>query len=82
MMWEVFWEAHLVQCPAPAHLRAEGYAEVQLPLLIFGNTGGNFRLKACHLSQLGIAKQATKCWKNCIFMPQKGLSTLVEQDGA
>ena len=26
------------------HLRAAGYAEVQLHLLIFGNTGGNFPL--------------------------------------
>ena len=42
------------------HLGAAGYAEVQLHLLIFGNTGGNFRLTACHLGQLGIGKQATK----------------------
>ena len=37
------------------HLRAAGYAEVQLHLLIFGNTGGNFRVTASHLRQLGIA---------------------------
>ena len=42
------------------HLRAAGYAEVQLHLLIFGNTGGNFRLTASLLGQLGIAKQATR----------------------
>ena len=42
------------------HLRAAGYAEVQLHLLIFGSTGGNFRLTAPHTGQLGIAKQATK----------------------
>ena len=35
------------------HLRAAGYAEVQLHLLIFGNTGPA-------LGQLGIAKQARK----------------------
>ena len=42
------------------HLRAAGYAEVQLHLLIIGNTGGSFRLTASHTGQLGIAKQATK----------------------
>ena len=42
------------------HLRATGYAEVQLHLLIFGNTGGDLRLTASHLGQLRIAKQATK----------------------
>ncbi len=47
-----------------------GFVEVQLHQLIFGNTGGNFRLTASHLGQLGIAKQATKSlMENCIFMP-------------
>ena len=39
-------------------LRAAGYADVQLHLLIFGNMGRNFQLMASHVGQLGIAKQA------------------------
>ena len=42
----------------PRHLRAAGFAEVQVHLLIFGNAGGNFWLTASHLGQPGIAKQA------------------------
>ena len=53
-------ENHLQHAELMEHLRAAGYAEVQLHLLFFGNTGGNFRLTASHLDQLGIAKQATK----------------------
>ena len=37
------------------HLRNLGYADVQLHLLIFGNTGGMFQLTALHLKQLGIS---------------------------
>ena len=37
------------------HLRNAGYAEVQLHLMIFGSTGGMFRLTASHLMHLGVA---------------------------
>ena len=37
------------------HLRNAGYAQVQLHLMIFGSTGGMFRLTASHLMHLGIA---------------------------
>ena len=40
------------------YLRAAGYAEVELHLLKFGNTGGNFRLTASPSGWLGTAKQA------------------------
>lgn len=36
------------------HLRNSGYADVQLHLLMFGSTGGMFKLTALHLKQLGI----------------------------
>ena len=37
------------------HLRNAGCAEVQLHLMIFGSTGGMFRLTASHLTHLGVA---------------------------
>ena len=37
------------------HFRNAGYADVQLHLLIFGSTGGMFRLTASHLMYLGVA---------------------------
>ncbi len=36
-------------------LKDAGYADVQLHLLIFGNTGGMFHLTALHLRRLGVA---------------------------
>ena len=36
------------------HGRNAGYAEVQLHLMIFGSTGGMFRLTASHLMHLGV----------------------------
>ena len=36
------------------HLKNLGNADVQLHLLIFGSTGGMFKLTAFHLKQLGI----------------------------
>ena len=36
------------------HLRNSGYADMELHLLIFGSTGGMFKLTALHLKQLGI----------------------------
>ena len=60
------------------HLRAAGYADVQLHLLIFGNTGGKFQLTASHLGQLGIAKQATKLlMENLHFHALKRLEQIV-----
>ena len=37
------------------HLKNAGYADVQLHLLIFGSTGGMFRLTASHPVRLGVA---------------------------
>ena len=36
-------------------LKNAGYANVQLHLLIFGSTGGMFRLTVSHLVRLGVA---------------------------
>ena len=36
-------------------LRNAGYADVQLHLLIFGSTGGMFKLTALHLKRLGVS---------------------------
>ena len=36
-------------------LRNAGYADVQLYLLIFGSTGGMFKLTALHLKRLGVS---------------------------
>ena len=36
-------------------LKNDGYADVQLHLLIFGSTGGMFKLKALHLTRLGFS---------------------------
>ena len=60
------------------HLRAAGYAEIQLHLLIFGNTRGNFRLTASHLGVLEIAKQSTtSLMENLDFHALKRLDQIV-----
>ena len=37
------------------HAKNAGYADVQLHLLIFGSTGGIFKLTALHLKRLGVS---------------------------
>ena len=40
--------------------RDANYADVQLHLLKFGNTGGMFHLTALHLAQLGVTRNVVK----------------------
>ena len=42
------------------HFKDANYADVQLHLLIFGNTGGMFHLTALHLAQLGVSRKLVK----------------------
>ncbi len=47
-----------------------GFVEVQLHQLIFGNTGGDFRLTASHSGQTEIEKKLQDLsWNICILMP-------------
>ena len=55
-----YQEKHLQHQTLIGHLRDAGYAEVQLHLLIFGNTGGMFHLTALHLGQLGVTSSTVK----------------------
>ena len=42
-------------CTLIEHLQNAGYADVQLHLLIFGSTGGMFKLTALHIRRQGIS---------------------------
>ena len=55
-----YQEKHMQHQTLIGHLRDAGYAEVQLHLLIFGNTGGMFHLTAFHLGQLGVPRTTVK----------------------
>ena len=59
--------------PLLEQLKIAGYADVQLHLLIFGSTGGMFRLTALHLVRLGIAHPNprgldTNCYKAILIV--------------
>ena len=49
-------EKHEQYCTLLDLLKNAGYADVQLHLLIFGSTGGMFKLTALHLKRLGISR--------------------------
>ncbi len=55
-----YQEKHTQHQTLIRHLRDAGNADVQLHLLIFGNTGGMFQLTALHLGQLGVKRTKVK----------------------
>ena len=55
-------------------LNNAGYACVQLHLLIFGCTGGMFKLTALHLKRLGVSQKLTVYCRICTGKPSEGLS--------
>ncbi len=73
-----YQEKHAQHQQLITHLREAGYGDVQLHLLIFGNTGGMFHLTAQHLKQLGITgPPGNTLMENLHFRALKRLEQLV-----